>query len=311
MYPRLPFVFRFYFLWELPGWGHLYRWLKIPGVDNNNEKWRGAPTLVCRGKYHHYKMRLRLADDLDRDTYFLGRYYDLEIQLLLNVLLRPADSFLDIGANVGRATLHAARCVGPNGRVIAIEPQPECCEKIREAARDNNLTHIEVHEFAAGDKEETLDLMVLGGGTIMAALAIDEHVDRPNVREVIQVSVVPADRLTPSDLPGRLAVKIDVEGFELYALRGLQETIRGYRPTILTEFEPRYLARAGVDAEQLFEFFHNNGYSGYLIGLTRNWLRRPTLSLRPVSAPSELGGEIDVVWIAADAGHFDPSPWIQ
>ena len=311
MYPKLPFLFHPYFLWELPGWGVLYRWLQIHGIDNVNHRWRDAPTVVCRGKHHHYKMRLRLCDDIDRATFFLGRNCDLEIQLLLNELLKEGDTFLDIGANVGRTTLHAARCVGISGRVIAVEPQPECCERIREGILDNGLKHIEVHNVAAGESEETLELKLLGGGTVMATLSIDEKVDGPNVRAAIQVAVVPLDQRIPADLPGRLIVKTDVEGFELYALRGLQQSIRRYRPTILTEVDPRFLVRAGVDALQLFDFLHDNGYSGYVIGLGRNWLRRPLLSLRPVETPEELDGDIDVVWVANDANHFDPAPWIQ
>ena len=76
-------------------------------------------------------MELDLSDDLDRMVYFLGRYYDLDLQLLLDELLRPGDTFINVGANVGYVVLHAASRVGPRGRVIAFEPQPGCCRKLR------------------------------------------------------------------------------------------------------------------------------------------------------------------------------------
>ena len=55
-------------------------------------------------------MRLNLADDMDRITYFLGRgYYDLAVQLLLDSILKPGDTFIDIGAvNVGMTMLSIA-----------------------------------------------------------------------------------------------------------------------------------------------------------------------------------------------------------
>jgi len=261
------------------------------------------------GKATNYKLRLRLSDDVDRDTYFLGRYYDLEIQLLLDALLEPGDTFLDIGANVGRTTLHAASRVGPTGRVISVEPQPECCLRIREAIEDNGLTFIDVHNLAAGDDEETLRLKILGGGSIMAALAIDPIVDGPNVRDEVATKVIRCDRLVPEAISGKLVVKIDIEGFELYCLRGLVQAIDRHSPSILTEVEPRYLERAGVDVEQLFDFFRVRKYSSYVIGLATNWLRRPSLSLRKIASPSELRGDIDVLWIPDGLGAFDPTPW--
>ncbi len=306
--PRLPFVCRPYFLLELPGWGVLYNKLGIHGIDNVDPRWADDPTRVCRGKHHGYTMRLRLNDDIDRDTYFLGRYYDLEIQLLLDELLSPGDTFLDIGANVGRTTLHAASRVGPGGRVIAVEPQPGCCERINEAIADNHLSHIEIHNVAAGEEQETLELKILGGGTILATLAIDEKADGPKLRDTIEVPVIPLDTIMPSEVQGKLVVKSDVEGFELRALRGLAESLARYRPPVITEVVPRTLERAGTSADQLFAFFHERDYSAYIVGLGRDRLRRSRVALTPISDPSPIDYEADILW-APNTGWFDPKPF--
>ena len=309
MAPKLPYLFRPYFLAELPGWGVIYHKLGIHGKDNVDPRWRDAPTKVIRGKHHGYRMRLRLNDDIDRDTYFLGRYYDLEIQLLLNELLSPGDTFLDIGANVGRTTLHGASRVGETGSVIAIEPQPECCARIEEAIADNGLSHVVVHNLAAGEHEEELELKILGGGTIMASLAIDEDVDRADVREVITVPVVPLDTIVPDEFPGTLSIKIDVEGFEVYALRGLEKTLATHQPVVITEVVHHQLARADSSTRELFDFFGDKGYAPYEIGLTTTTLRRSLLRLTPLAGPDDIDFEADVCWVPK-SGTFDPSPWV-
>jgi hypothetical protein len=136
-YPILPFLFRPYIRRELPGWGKLFHWLKLGGINNVNPHWRSAPTYTARGKWHGYRMKLDLRDDLDRSTYFLGRYYDSNVQLLLDRLLKPGDTLLDVGANVGSTTLHGAasgsssrgklsdrRAAGDISRVKARDPTP-------------------------------------------------------------------------------------------------------------------------------------------------------------------------------------------
>ena len=183
--PILPFLFRPYIWRELPGWGRLYQWLKIGGIDNVNPVWRNAGTYSARGKRHGYLMKLDLRDDIDRCAFFLGRYYDLDMQLLLDHLLKPGDTLLDVGANVGHTTLHGASLVGPSGRVISVEPQPKCCASLQEKLAMNGITHVEVHNVGLADKEDTLTLKIPGGGTIMASFAIDEQQDRPLVRQEI------------------------------------------------------------------------------------------------------------------------------
>ena len=84
-----------------------------------------------RGKLHGYKMELDLRDWSEQMTYFLGRHSDLPLQLAMMALLKPGDRFVDVGTNIGMITLLAARLVGPEGRVDAIEPNPACCARVR------------------------------------------------------------------------------------------------------------------------------------------------------------------------------------
>ena len=57
-------------------------------------------------------MELELSDWAERYTFFLGRYYEMGVQRVLDAILMPGDRFVDIGANIGMIALHARSLIG-------------------------------------------------------------------------------------------------------------------------------------------------------------------------------------------------------
>jgi len=96
-----------YTMRELPGWGRLYELLV--GGYRRNQRWTGFAPRWVRGKLHGYDMLIDLASWSNRDTYFLGRFYDVPNQLLIKALVQPGETVVDIGANEGMISLVAAR----------------------------------------------------------------------------------------------------------------------------------------------------------------------------------------------------------
>jgi len=301
--PILPFLLRPYILHELPGWGKLFEALDLGGIDNTNPRWRDAPTRTIRGKNHGYLMELDLRDDMMRSTYFLGRYFDHNMQLAIDAAAAPGDTFVDVGANIGMTVLHAASRVGPTGRVIAFEPQPACCERIRRSLTLNAITHVEIINAGLSDAPGRLTLKVLGGGTVMASFAPPAD-DSVRVREEIACDILVGDRALEGKVRNSLVIKIDVEGFELQCLRGLAGTIERHRPVIFTEITPDFLRRAGTSEDQLFEFMRERRYRALDIRMKRRALRWG-LDLVPVREQRDMA-TMDAVWIPIERS-FDPA----
>ena len=82
-----------------------------------------------------------LRDATAAEVCFTGRYEPQETQLLRD-LLEPGNVFVDVGANWGYYTLAAAHMVGPEGRVVAFEPEPRLFALLTANIAANTLRHV-------------------------------------------------------------------------------------------------------------------------------------------------------------------------
>lgn len=308
-YPKLPFLALPYARLELPGWGKLLKKLGLLGVIDaeKQELWKHAPTRTIRGKWHGYLMTLDLSDWSERLTYFLGRYVDAETQLLLKAALKPGDSFIDVGANIGMISLMAARCVGPTGQVHAFEPNPMVFERLQAAVADNQLQQVTLHPFGISDRQAELTLSVMPRHSGMGTFTKIPEKDQPLFSKQYQVPVYIGDDVLPNHLPGAIFIKIDVEGFEPYVLRGLSRTICHLRPVVLTEVIAGQLERAGSSVEELCALMHDYGYEAFNME-TKRFARIHRLQLPRVSDQRMTD---NVVWLHPDSNLYSRlEPWI-
>ena len=294
----LPYVRR-----ELPGWGTVARYAGI----FDERRWRGADTRTIRGKLHGYQLYLDLANWSERQTFFLGRFYELETQLTIRALLERGDTLVDVGANIGMITLVGARSVGPSGRVYSIEPQPEAFGRLENHITRNHLQQVTALQLGLSDEPGALRLATLAGHTGMSTFASLGAAQQQAVSGSYEARVERGDEVlagAPAAAP--MVIKIDVEGFEIRVLRGLRQTLRRHRPAVITELVPDHLRRAGFEPEQLFELMNEAEYRSFQMTTRREGLRH-RLSLRPLSARSLRLGQIkqaNVLWVRDSGPHL-------
>jgi len=138
------------------------------------------------------------------------------------------DIVLDVGANEGQF-VNKLRACGYSKRVISFEPQQRVfAELSRRAATTDNW---ECHRFALGDRRTTLDMHVSGFSPSSSLLPIGRlHVEvMPQTAEVgtETVDVIRLDEWegVPALAGKRLFLKLDVQGYELPALRGMGQLL--------------------------------------------------------------------------------------
>lgn len=244
------------------------------------------PKIIITGKRHGFKMKLDRSDWAQCCTYFLGRYYELGVQRVLDRVLRTGDTFVDVGANIGMIALHARAKVGAEGRVICFEPNPDCAQAIDEHMAMNGIVNVNIRRCALGVATGRLTLSLTSEHTGTATLATV-----PSAVRSIQVVVCIGDEELADVVPR--VIKIDVEGFELQVLKGLEKTIVRHRPFIITELVEEHLNRAGTSVADVAGFLAQLGYRPEGIATARSPVRHDVM-LHPRVTPT--GEFSDWLW---------------
>jgi len=244
-----------------------------------------------------HTLRLEVADKvvfLDRqDPRMLQVPRELDgtssIARWIETFVSPGDTFVDIGANHGSFSIVAGHCVGPDGRVLAFEPQPRLRALIQESLREIDGLQFETHGIACGDSSESAHLFVPRGSSGSAGL-LPAYSARGKHRQ-IRVDARPLDAiLAQRKFPGRMAVKIDVEGSEPAVLRGAAATVRRHRPSIVIELNRDAMAAANTNVGWFRDWFAGHGYERYS-DVDGNWDDR-----RPIGDLGKTSHRNIVVW---------------
>jgi FkbM family methyltransferase len=156
-----------------------------------------------------------------------GRVFDSVLSKMLRLVIRPGDTIVDGGANVGFYSLLAASLLKGSGQVISFEPDPRNLPLLRANAELNELSHlIHVAPVALSNSEGDLHFWYnpqtsWGGSLVEVPSASDIRVSVPATRLDIFRST---RSLGPIDV-----IKLDLEGAEPLALQGMQESLRSAR----------------------------------------------------------------------------------
>lgn len=166
----------------------------------------------------------------------------LEPELLsLQCFLLPGHVFVDIGANVGVFTAKAAKEVGNNGLVIAIEPFVESALRLSRNVQANGYANVRIRNFCIGRSTQHERLHLNHGRPNQFSLISDGE-----SRSISVLSVSLDDLCRWEQLPRLDYLKIDAEGAEGAILSGGQEAIRRYRPIVQIEIT-KCIATPGND----------------------------------------------------------------
>lgn len=226
------------------------------------------------------------SQDAGRLIYFSGRPDPSEMSFCERYL-RSGDRVIDAGANIGIYTLLFASLVGSRGQVIAFEPDPGVCSRLR----------------------ENVDLNGLGGTVVIRQAAVSNTAgqaefstgaDTGNTLYSLKTYGRPAQLVSTVTLDDEIGdtefhlCKMDIEGAELEALKGMVGNLsRSNPPVLILELSERILGRSGKSVADVEQWLDSKGY--------KLW-RCDDGELVPfVSAPRRPGQIGDAIAIAAGA----------
>jgi FkbM family methyltransferase len=212
-------------------------------------------------------------------------------------LIRPGDTVFDIGAHLGVYALLGSVATGTSGKVHAFEPNTRFATLLRRSLAVNGYAGFATaHNMAVGAAEGTAELRYIwefaGGGH----LATKSGQAPPGV-EVQPCRVVALDDLFADPANTVDVMKIDVEGTETFAFRGMARLLaRSPRARILFEFAPALLRAHGSSAAELIGVLQELGFAF--------WKVNNDSSLTPAPA-TELAAKIDGI-VNILAARSDP-----
>ena len=185
------------------------------------------------------------------------RTYEPHVTALIRRELHKGDIFLDVGGNVGYFTMLASSIVGSGGKVIAFEPNPQNLQLIYESQLRNGFLNQSIYPYAASDHAGILRFTTVGsnGGVVTENSRDQKH--------YLLVQAVVIDNVLP-DQPINM-VKIDIEAHEPFAIRGMSNLIKKYRPKIITEFHPWAMRLNNREAPE--EYLTQLERLGYRLGV--------------------------------------------
>ena len=161
---------------------------------------------------------------------------------LLMEILKPGMNAVDIGGNIAYYAMLEARLVGPEGKVIAIEPMPDNSDQLCNNVKNNGYQNIYIHKVVIGDRDGSA-LMYISGRSNWHSL----H-PPPSSKGEMKVPVSTLDSLlVPYNLLSVDLVRMDLEGYEVVVIEGMKRTLEKYGPRLLVEIHPYLVGTASIE----------------------------------------------------------------
>jgi FkbM family methyltransferase len=190
------------------------------------------------------------------------------VQQALVENLHAGQTFYDLGANIGFFSLMAARLVGPTGRVVSFEADPEIAARLRENLAYNKFEHAIVEQKAVWSEPGRICFARVDPATSPDRGLGHVQADGTAGTNSISVEAVSLDQYIDSHaLPD--FVKCDVEGAEVQVFQGAERLLREKRPSLLVEMHSK------ENHAQLKRKFEQLGYTcseldeNHVLGLPR------------------------------------------
>ena len=200
------------------------------------------PPLMTSGHLSVKRCRYGLMLYSPKDTY-VGRSFDLYGEFaedevtIFRQLIRPGQTVLDIGANIGAHVIALAAIVGPRGRIVAFEPQRVIFQMLNANVALNALGHVSTLQIALGSAPGNIKVPPLDYGS-------EGNFGGVSLENVPAGEEVPLHTLDSLAIDPCHFAKIDVEGMEIEVLKGMAQTIARHRPAMYVENDREHKSAA-------------------------------------------------------------------
>ncbi len=207
-----------------------------------------------------YKMYIPANDPQVGAPLYEHNIYEPHITKFFQENVKSGDCFFDVGANIGYFTFLASSLVGDSGKVYAFEPFSENVKFLSLTKQVNSFSNIDIIPMAVSDNNDLCLFDNSGSNGFIRSM-------NDQVSRVLGSTPVYSIKLDSffSNIERMDYIKIDTEGAEYLAINGAYESLKKFKPTIVTEFSPdALLATSNISSEvHLQTLLIDNDYQFY------------------------------------------------
>jgi len=215
---------------------------------------------IIQAKRNDILWHLDLREGIDLSIYLLGGF-ELKTYKTYQNLIKPGQTVIDIGANIGAYTLNFAKIVGNNGSVIAFEPTDYAFNKLKCNINLNpNLAkRIRSYKIMLGKENKSImEDYVYSSWPVMdyEIHGVDKHpIHGGRLKSVRNVEMWKLDSfIKEKNINCVDFIKIDVDGYEADILEGSKNTLAKFKPIIGFEVAPYTLEEKGKSLMHILDY---------------------------------------------------------
>jgi FkbM family methyltransferase len=201
-----------------------------------------------------FTMKLDRTDETISRMILAGDFESFETGIIKNIV-KTGFSVLDIGANIGYYSLVCAELVGPEGKVYAFEPTPRTFEILKCNIHNNGFDAIVApYQYGVSNVNQKAQLYINDYNKG------DNRLYKSADMKSIDIDLVTIDSfLKPS---GKIdVIKMDIQGAEALAVKGMSQLLQKDKPIIVMEFWPHRIKRLGIEPKEMLQDLVTIGYS--------------------------------------------------
>jgi len=208
------------------------------------------------------KINLDVNEWIQQQIFFFGIYDINGISYLRNTL-KSGDVFIDIGANIGSYSLIASELVKDTGKVISFEPTKLCYRKLNDNISLNNLKNIKTEKLAVYHQAGFINLHISNSDNLGMSSILHHDAEIGDVEKVESITL---DKYIIDNNISRInLIKLDIEGAEYYALKGMLNTLKKYKPNIIIEISPDVLSSGDISKDDILNLLRSIYYFPFKI----------------------------------------------
>jgi len=210
------------------------------------------------------KLRIDRSRVMGAAFYWIG-FHEFRELIFMHLFLKQDMVALDIGANLGEYTLFMAKRLS-SGKVFSFEPVIKLLTQLEYNIKLNGFSNVQICPFGLSDHNHISQVHEIDDSNEgLGTFYLGERQSKQSTDAELRSLDSESDFLRISRID---FIKMDIEGSELYAMRGAKNLIAKFRPYVLIEINASTYKAAGYSVADVESFFLNFDYQAHRVNKT-------------------------------------------